>query len=204
MNVMSDKLQIRHKWLQISLLSLSVVIGAGWYATGYLSDTARQGIVRENESTLTLLSTNLTDELEKHTGAAKAISGSPWIPPALISGNEQDIARANATLDRYNAAMGASVSYLMDNTGKTIASSNRNDPDSFVGKSYQFRPYFTQSIHGNAGRYFALGVTSLKRGFYASYPVRDGKGAVIGVVAIKKDLDDMESDLKKGMPPFFS
>jgi len=203
MDVMSNKHELHHKWLMFSLLFMSVVVGAGWFATGYLGDMARQEIVKENEATITLLSTHLTDELKKLAGAAKAISDSPWIPPALISGNDQDIARANSALDRYNSAMEASVSYLMDSKGLTIASSNRNDPDSFVGKSYQFRPYFTQAISGNAGRYFALGVTSLKRGFYASYPVRDGKGAIIGVVTMKKDLDDIEANLSGDSHFFF-
>jgi PAS domain S-box-containing protein len=203
MDVVSNKYEIRHKWLMFSLFFMSVVVGAGWFATGYLGDMARQEIVKENEATITLLSTHLTDELKKLAGAAKAMSGSPWIPPALISGNDQDIVRANSALDRYNSAMGASVSYLMDSAGTTIASSNRNDPDSFVGKSYQFRPYFTQAISGNAGRYFALGVTSLKRGFYASYPVRDGKGAIVGVVTMKKDLDDIEANLSGDSYFFF-
>jgi diguanylate cyclase (GGDEF)-like protein/PAS domain S-box-containing protein len=195
MNFRGKKYELRHKWLMFSLLFVSVVVGAGWLATGYLGDLARQEIVKENEATIKLLSTLLTDELQKHAGAAKAISGSPRIPPALISGNDQDLVHANSALDRYNSAMGASVSYLMDSEGKTIASSNRNEPGSFVGKSYQFRPYFTQAINGKAGRYFALGVTSLKRGFYASYPVRDGQGAIIGVVVIKKDLDYLEANL---------
>ena len=199
---MSNKYESRHKWLMFSLLFMSVVVGAGWFAVGYLGDMARQEIVKENEATITLLSTHLTDELKKLAGAARAMSGSPWISPALISGKDQDIARANSVLDRYNSAMGASVSYLMDSAGKTIASSNRNDPDSFVGKSYQFRPYFTQAISGNAGRYFALGVTSLKRGFYTSYPIRNGKGAIIGVATMKKDLDDIEANLS-GYSDFF-
>jgi len=200
---MGNKYKLRHKWSIFSLLFMSVVVGAGWFATGHLGDMARQEIVKENEATIRLLSTLLTDDLQKHAGAAKAISGSPWISPALISGNEQDIARANSALDRYNSAMGGSVSYLMDSAGKTIASSNRNDPDSFIGKSYQFRPYFTQAISGKAGRYFALGVTSLKRGFYASYPVRDGQGAIIGVVAMKKDLKHIEVNLRGDNHFFF-
>ena len=203
MKVMGNKYKLRHKWSIFSLLFMSVVVGAGWFATGHLGDMARQEIVKENEATIRLLSTLLTDDLQKHAGAAKAISGSPWISPALISGNEQDIARANSALDRYNSAMGGSVSYLMDSAGKTIASSNRNDPDSFIGKSYQFRPYFTQAISGKAGRYFALGVTSLKRGFYASYPVRDGQGAIIGVVAMKKDLKNIEVNLRGDNHFFF-
>jgi diguanylate cyclase (GGDEF)-like protein len=190
------------KWLILYLILLSAVVGAGWFATGYLGDMAKREIVKENEATIMLLSILLTDEFKRIEGAVKALSGSPWIAPALISGKDQDIAYANAALDRYNSAMRASVSYLMDRAGKTIASTNRNDPDSFVGKSYQFRPYFTQAINGNRGRYFALGITSLKRGFYASFPVRDGRGAIIGVVVMKADLDDIEANLS-GQPHFF-
>jgi diguanylate cyclase (GGDEF)-like protein/PAS domain S-box-containing protein len=123
------------------------------------------------------------------------MSGSPWIVSVLISRKEQDIANADSALDRYNSSMGSSVSYLLDSNGMTIASSNRNDSDSFVGKSYQFRPYFTQAIKGVPGRYFALGATSLKRGFYASYPVMDGKGLIIGVAVIKQDVDSEEAHM---------
>jgi diguanylate cyclase (GGDEF)-like protein len=191
-----------HKWLILYLVLLSAVVGAGWFATGYLGDMARREVVRENEATIMLLSIHLTDEFKRIEGAVKALSGSPWIAPALISGKDQDIAQANAALDRYNSAMRASVSYLMDSAGKTIASSNRNDPDSFVGKSYQFRPYFTQAISGNRGRYFALGVTSSKRGFYASFPVLDGGGVIIGAVVMKTELDDIEAKLS-GHSDFF-
>jgi two-component system C4-dicarboxylate transport sensor histidine kinase DctB len=81
----------------------------------------------------------------------------------------------------------------MDANGMTVASSNRKDPDSFVGKSYRFRPYFQEAAKGQPGRYFALGITSGKRGFYASYPVQNRLGKVLGVVTMKKDLDDMET-----------
>jgi diguanylate cyclase (GGDEF)-like protein/PAS domain S-box-containing protein len=193
---------LSQKWLILYLVLLSAVIGGGLFATGYLGDMARREIVKENEATITLLSTHLTDEFKRIEGAVKALSGSPWIVAALISGKDQDIANANTALDRYNSAMRASVSYLMDKTGKTIASSNRDDPDSFVGKSYRFHPYFTQAISGNRGRYFALGMTSLKRGFYASFPVWDCSGAIVGVIAMKTDLDDIEEKLS-GQSHFF-
>jgi PAS domain S-box-containing protein len=85
----------------------------------------------------------------------------------------------------------------MDAGGMTLASSNRFDPDSFMGRSYDFRPYFQEAVKGQVGRYFAIGVTSGKRGFYASYPVRNPSGEVIGVVTMKKDMDGMESYFSK-------
>ena len=130
------------------------------------------------------------------------VSGSPLIAPALIFRKDEDIANANSALDRYNSGLDSSVTYLMDSNGMTIASSNRNDPDSFVGKSYQFRPYFIQAMKGDLGQYFAVGVTSLKRGFYASYPVKNVEGRIIGVVVSKKDIDEKEADLRR-YPYFF-
>ena len=104
---------------------------------------------------------------------------------------------ANSALDRYNSSLNASVTYLMDADGMTVASSNRNDPDSFVGKSYRFRPYFQEAAKGQPGRYFALGITSGKRGFYASCPVQNHLGEVMGVVTMKKDIDEIETFFSK-------
>ncbi|MDP3284197.1 MAG: hypothetical protein Q8M56_07195, partial [Desulfobacterales bacterium] len=161
--------------LILSFILLIIVAIAGWFVTGYLGDKARQEIIQYNESKISFHSSRLTAKFDKVENAIRTMSGSPGIVSALISTKEQDIANANSVLDRYNFHIENSVCYLMDSNGKTVASSNRNDSDSFVGKSYQFRPYFTQAMQRSLGRYFALGATSLKRGFYASYPVRDGK-----------------------------
>ncbi|MFH1081499.1 MAG: diguanylate cyclase [Pseudomonadota bacterium] len=194
---------LHYRWLTVYLVILCAAAGAGWFATGYLGDMAKQEIIKENEATTTLFSTLLADEFKRLEGAVKAISGSPWIVSALISGKKQDISRANDVLDRYNSAMKLTVSYLLDKTGKTIASSNRNDAGSFIGKSYEFGPNFEQAINGNRGRSLAVGTISSTRGFYSSHPVRDGKGAIIGVVAMKMELDEMEAALSGSSPFFF-
>ena len=85
----------------------------------------------------------------------------------------------------------------MDKSGKTIASSNRDAPDSFVGQSYAFRPYFKQAIKGNTGRYFAVGVTSKAPGYYVSRPVRAARGkAIMGVAVIKVSLQNVTQELQ--------
>jgi diguanylate cyclase (GGDEF)-like protein/PAS domain S-box-containing protein len=186
-----------HIWLISYLILLFIVAVAGWFTTGHLGDKAKQEILEYNEFMISFHSSHLTAEFDKIERAVKSLSGSPWIAPALVSRKEQDIANADSVLDRYNASLESSVSYLMDGNGMTIASSNRNDSDSFVGKSYQFRPYFIQAIKGSPGRYFALGATSFKRGFYASYPVRDGKSVIIGVAVIKQDVDAEEAHMSR-------
>jgi diguanylate cyclase (GGDEF)-like protein/PAS domain S-box-containing protein len=178
----------------VPIILMLIVVAAGWFATDYLGNQARQEIIKESRASALTLHIHIFDTLNNFEGAVKSLAGSPWIISALLSKGDQDIEHANRTLDRYNSAIKASVTYLMAADGMTtVASSNRKDPDSFLGKSYYFRPYFQAAAKGQPGRYFALGMTSGKRGFYASYPVRDRLGKMFGVVTMKKDLDEMET-----------
>ena len=124
------------------------------------------------------------------------MAGLKEIQQAFVNPNEIALTEANFILDNFNDSLGASVSYMMDQEGKTIASSNRNDRDSFVGKNYSFRPYFQKAIRGNPSIYMALGVTSKKRGLYYSYPVyeRTEKNP-IGVVILKTSAEATEKEL---------
>jgi two-component system C4-dicarboxylate transport sensor histidine kinase DctB len=187
----------RRFFYSLPVILLLIVAVAGWFATDYLGNKARQAIISESQAAVLALSTYVSSTLTNIEKAVNVLAGSPLIAPALISKRGQDIAHAHSVLDRYNSAISASVSYLMDAEGLTVASSNRKDPDSFVGKSYRFRHYFQEAAKGQPGRYFALGITSGNRGFYASYPVQDRRGKVLGVVAMKKDLDEMGTFFRK-------
>lgn len=191
-----------HLWI-ISITFLIVIFIGGWYATEYLGNIARQEIIKENEASLLTLSTYFGSELQMVENAVKSLAGSSWISPALISHGKQDIEHANSALDRYNSAFNSSVTYLMDINGVTVASSNRNEPDSFVGKSYRFRSYFQAAMQGNQGHYYAIGVTTGKRGFYTSFPVRNDNAEIIGVIVMKKDVDAWDKHLGTYMNVYF-
>ena len=187
----------KRRFYSISIILLLIVAVAGWFATDYLGNNARQEVIRENRASALTLSIYVSSTLNNIERSVKSLAGSPWIAPALLSKGDHDIEQAHSVLDRYNSALNASVSYLMDANGMTVASSNRKDPDSFVGRSYRFRPYFQEAAKGRPGRYYAIGITSGKRGFYASYPVQNRLDKVVGVVTMKKDLDEMETFFSK-------
>jgi C4-dicarboxylate-specific signal transduction histidine kinase len=85
----------------------------------------------------------------------------------------------------------------MNNKGNTVASSNRNDPDSFVGQNFSFRPYFQMAIRGQAANYLALGTTSSKRGVYFSYPIYEyGKESPDGIAVIKGSIEMIEREME--------
>ncbi|WP_315981569.1 hypothetical protein [Aliamphritea spongicola] len=62
-----------------------------------------------------------------------------------------------------------------------------------MGRNFAFRPYFKDGLSGKAGRYFALGTTSKKRGYFFSYPVHY-RGKTLGVIVVKIDINDIEND----------
>lgn len=105
--------------------------------------------------------------------------------------NDSLVEVVNLLLWEINEITSASDTYLMDRTGLTLAASNWADENPFVGKNFSFRPYFSKAMEGKVGRYFALGTTSKKRGYYFSYPVTYN-AEKIGVIVVKMDLSQIE------------
>ena len=192
----------RARYLYVEVAALTVILAGGWFLTQFLGNLAGQEVRKGSLGHNQLAIQRLAFEVKVAEEAVRAMSGSPWIAPALRSKTPEALARANAVLDRYQQRFGAAVAYLLDASGATIASSNRGDPDSFVGQKYAFRPYFQAAMAGNIGRYFALGVTSKKRGFYASHPVQDAAGKVIGVAVFKMTLNRFQQNLQAFDPAF--
>ncbi|MBE0583873.1 MAG: sensor histidine kinase [Desulfofustis sp.] len=106
-------------------------------------------------------------------------------------GGRERIEAFNRYLQTVNAISNASDTYLMNKDGLTIAASNWQDERPFVGRNFSYRPYFQQAMNGQLGRYFALGTTSIKRGYYFAYPVRL-EHEILGAVVIKIDIDSVE------------
>ena len=139
----------------------------------------------------------LNTEFKRMEDGVTALAETSWLPTSLQNLNEDNLEKIDALLDRYRNSLDSAVCYLMDKSGKTIASSNRHAPDSFVGQSYAFRPYFKQAINGITGRYFAVGVTSKAPGYYVSRPVQGlpGKGN-LGVAVVKVSLQNVTQELQ--------
>ena len=113
-------MNIRFLFYSLAMIFILIVAVAGWFATDYLGNDARQKIIGESQASVLTLSVYVSSTLTNIEGAVKAVAGSPWIAPALMSKRDQDIEHANSTLDRYNSALNASVSYLMDAGGMTL------------------------------------------------------------------------------------
>jgi len=126
----------------------------------------------------------------------KSLAGLQSLRAFLVEGDRNTQIEANAVLKHFQTILEASVCYLIDGEGNTVASSNNGEPGSFVGKNYAFRPYFKRAMQGHPSVYMALGVTSERRGVYYGYPVYGGEMALpLGVTVIKAPIDALERDL---------
>lgn len=128
--------------------------------------------------------------------AVKALAGLNEIKSALANKTDPFIlSAANNMLIFFQETLQVDVCYLMDGDGNTIASSNFDKPDSFVGKNYKFRPYFKEAMQGLPAIYMALGVTSNKRGVYCSAPIYHTESTQpVGVVVMKSSVEFIEKE----------
>jgi C4-dicarboxylate-specific signal transduction histidine kinase len=118
------------------------------------------------------IKSHLSFFLHENLNSVRALAGLKELPIALFKKDEDSLSKTNSILDHFKNTYQVDVCYLVDRNGNTIASSNRNASDSFVGQNYAFRPYFQHAIKGDPAvysGYMALGVTSGRRGIYFYY-----------------------------------
>jgi len=192
-------MKLRLILLVLALLAfLSTTIG-GYLYYNSLWESAFQEAEQQGEIRVEMLRINLSTMISANIPPARVLASIPSIVEALQEPSPPRITRANATLDRFRKNLNVDVCYLMDKDGLTIASSNRNDPDSFVGHNFNFRPYYKEAMNRQPSFYLALGTTSGKRGAYCSSPVLDGDDQPpYGVVVIKGSIDKVEDELGLG------
>lgn len=187
---------LRHILMVLSLLAFLSASAGGVLYYSALRQAAFTEAEHQSAANTELIHKSLTSFLSEHQKPAATLAGIPAMQKALRSSSSKAIYEANVVLDRFRQTLDADVCYLLNRQGTTIASSNRKDPDSFVGKNFSFRPYYQQARRGVAGAYLALGTTSLKRGVYHSFPVFDDpEEPPIGMAVIKSSIDKIEKTL---------
>jgi len=153
---------------------------------------------RQSDATLTLAVEGLEGALRRYQPLPALIAERPQLRTLLADPGNADLqAEINEELRQTAHLVSASDIYLMDITGLTVAASNYRQDRTFLGRSFEFRPYFTQALDGGLGRYFALGTTSLERGYFYAAPVEDGT-RIIGVIALKFTVDGFENAWRGG------
>lgn len=155
----------------------------------------------QSSRTASLFTATLESAVNRYDYLPGVLASNPGLIAALRHTTARSTKSLSRALAKNNAQAGSLTIYVMSASGVTLSSSNYDDTDTFVGRNFSFRPYFKRAINGESGRYFALGTTSGKRGYYFSSPVRDpATSAVIGAVVVKVSLEELESNWENRSP----
>ncbi len=172
----------------VALAAALLSIVGLWARTAAEAELAARG-----DGILKLYVSNLAGRLSRFEALPQLLAQMPELRGALVRPHDPEaLAAANEHLVMEAEFTGALDIYVMDRDGLTIAASNWRTEYSFVGRNFAFRPYFQEAMAGRTGRYFALGNTSLQRGYYFAGPVTMGD-EVAGAVVVKMDPAEIET-----------
>lgn len=173
-------------------LLAAIIVSLSWIAGSLQRASLLDDIERKAQQELDLYVSHLEGQFDRFAYLPPLLADDFRLHSLLIApANRDQQNRVNRFLEHVNAIAGSLDVYLMDRHGDTLAASNWDDELTFVGRNFAFRPYFTTAMAGRAGRYYALGTTSGRRGYYFSYPVGDADDPM-GVVVVKIDIDMLE------------
>ncbi|MDA7089055.1 ATP-binding protein [Pseudomonas sp. SA3-5] len=182
----------RLRWRSLALLAL--LLTPLLWPLQQLAERYYRGVLNEqHRQTLDLYVANLLGTLNRYEVLPPILGQLPTLRQLLQQSTDEPLRdQTNQLLAGLQQQTGADVIYLMDPDGQTLAASNWDQEDSFVERNFSYRPYFRDAMQGRSGRFFGLGTTSGKRGYFFAAAVREG-AQILGVLVVKVDLDHTET-----------
>ena len=181
-------------WRRLIMAGVVAVLAAGVWAVA--ADLARnQAIAALNEEAARIARQHLRlfeSEFARFRVLPVALGEYGDVAEALTAGVQGDGANeaqgAARRLDRKLALLsretGTPVIYVTDSDALVVSASNYDQPDSFVGENFSFRPYFTDALTKGNAEYHGAGAISGRPGLF--FARRIGSAAdPLGIVVVK-------------------
>jgi diguanylate cyclase (GGDEF)-like protein len=169
-----------------TLVATGAIIGLGWTLTQFLGGIYQRNVEEESTGDIHLLASLLDRETSMLGGMAEAIAAMPAVLPLITGASRHDADLAQSALELEVGAAGAKAAYVMDASGAVVASSgDRNSVANGPPKS----------ISADGGYQFAVDGAAATPDFYASRPVLDPGGSIVGAAVLVKSLDSFKADL---------
>ena len=178
--------------IKISFVAFALAVTC---AGVYLSRTIALGELRQiGAQRLELYASSLRGVLDRYEYLPFILSRNKDVIRLLENPDDKLLQNmVNRLLEETNQVAGSAELFIMDASGRTIVASNWQETLTYIGHTYAFRPYFQLAILGSLVRYFAIGVTTGRPGFFLSWPIwRDDD--LLGVAVVKVNLDPLQND----------
>ena len=170
--------------------ALLLVAAAAYVGHQVALQTGLSRLSEATEHRLDMLATSLDAELARFDYLPALLETNPVVPALLDSPSKAaDREAVNRYLTGVNATAGAEMLYVLDASGVSLAASDWDQPGTTIGQDLSFRPYVREAIERGRGRFYGVGITSRKPGYYMSYALRS-RERLRGVVAVKVDIEE--------------
>ena len=181
----------------LAALGLAVCGLAGWGTRQLVLARQLGNLAGETQRHLEFYRLSLESVLAKNESLPRIITLEARLRDLLARPRDPArLAEANGYLKEIRRTAGISETFLLDREGLTLASSNAGEPGSFVGRSYAYRPYYTEAMASGFGRFYGIGATTWIPGYFLTAPIDTAAGRV-GAAVVKVSLDDFEAALLK-------
>jgi two-component system C4-dicarboxylate transport sensor histidine kinase DctB len=196
---------MRAQFKSIVAATLAFLLVAAAYVTGL--QTATQAAQETSARQLQVISADLESILERYETLPFALSFQPAAAQALLQPDDLALrAQVNSILQQVQQQAKVAAIYLMDQHGKTVATSNWDTDQSYMGKNFGFRPYFLDAMNCKAGRFYGIGSTTAVPGYFIAQPVyanplNPKNHKPLGVMAVKISLGDIATTWNRMREP---
>ncbi len=166
-----------------------VLIGAVTIAAYHVSyNRFEKSELDTSSERLSLYQESLRSAIDRVSHLPRVVVSHPFTAQMLREGTRVDL--LNQYLKTVSDKANSAALYVLDVNATTVAASNYDTPESFVGNNYRFRRYFTDAVSQGQATFFAIGVTTGRPGYFLSEAIID-EGEVLGVAVVKVEFAEL-------------
>ncbi|SBW00853.1 putative C4-dicarboxylate transport sensor protein DctB [uncultured delta proteobacterium] len=153
------------------LLGFPLCLCAVWFFTHIAEQRFAESMARRARERLVIYSGTLDSALNRFSYLSFVLASHPEVQRSVTRGDNIDA--MNRYLEELNKTAKSMELFIINREGITIAASNWNNSESFVGHDYHYRPYFQNAMNVGHGQFFGVGATTGKPGFFFTKPIPD-------------------------------
>ncbi|MCI8209559.1 histidine kinase [Pseudomonas sp. S25] len=180
---------IRHLFLPPLIIVL--MFGLGYVAYLISEHYGIRTLSESGERQLELHARTLESEINKYTYLPSVLELESSVSALLNDPTPELRSEVNDYLEGLNRRSRSRAIYVLDTSGRVLATSNWRDADSYLGEDLSFRAYFQDAVRGLPGRFYGIGSTTGEPGYYLAHGLEE-KGKIVGVAVIKVQLEALE------------
>ncbi len=186
-------MKLRTILITLTLIALCSTLPGVWFHYSSARTITTQEADNRAVSQALIIKDYLSSFLSGSSKAVAVLAADQVVARSLVFSDPESIVAANLVLDNFARVFGGGVCFLANRAGSIVASSNRRETTSYLGKSVKFREYFQGAINGNASIHMPFGETMADRRIYYSSPVYEtGSIYPAGVAVIKGAINLLE------------